>query len=666
MKNYLQLCRFVFIVMAVLIVSCQKDGSIIENPPIEDSIEAGSVIATLIQRAAIEDRSFDDFIDLADCLSINLPLTITVNDISITINDENDYNDVLALLANFNNKYDLEIVFPIVITLNDYTQIVINAEEELIPYVIACQEQGEDIPCIKFVFPISFSIYNIAFELIDTLVINSNEELYLFIENIQAGTLVSLNYPVLMELQNGEIIEANNNIELQEAIEAAALDCDIVEQTDFTCFNKLDYVLEVCIDAYSEAAFFDLSSIISSCDTDNEFTISYHYTEQDAITNQNAIPNPEEYTLASPFKDNTIYILVSATSNPGDFIIYELILIVFNCNDEICNEESLNIYLSECKWATNGSIPFVLDFNNGQITATLNENEQTGQYTTGTQIIISSGQEFTQYTINGFTGDFVVLNTTYEVGFCSEEYIAVHSINPEDSIAFTGMERDCDTGCDNPGIITNDLIIYIPFGEEAVELISGEQLNDEAITYTEDRAGNPNCAAAFTANGALIPITVTEENSLVTADAFSVSIWFQMANEDAGNLETFFQKGTTLNDGFSIGAYDLNTPLCFSENPPFSIWDNDWNQEVDVTWTNTDWHHLVITKTSNYYVQLWRDGILRNSQEGLDIGLEALTTYNLGNNLIGNLDDLRVYKRVLNPNEINALYELEADCFTCL
>jgi hypothetical protein len=107
-------------------------------------------------------------------------------------------------------------------------------------------------------------------------------------------------------------------------------------------------------------------------------------------------------------------------------------------------------------------------------------------------------------------------------------------------------------------------------------------------------------------------------------------------------------------------------PLCFSENPPFSIWDNDWNQEVDVTWTNTDWHHLVITKTSNYYVQLWRDGILRNSQEGLDIGLEALTTYNLGNNLIGNLDDLRVYKRVLNPNEINALYELEADCFTCL
>ncbi len=665
MKNYMQLCGILFVCAAMLLTSCQVEGTEIENPPLEDSIVPESELATLIQRAATEDRSFDDFIDLADCLSINLPFTIIVNEVSITISNENDYVEVIALLEKLNNNYNLEIVYPIVITLNDYTQIVINSEEELTPYVEDCVNQEENIPCIEFVFPISFSIYNIEFELIGTVIINSNEELYLFIENIQEGTLVSLNFPVSMALQDGDIIiEVNNNTELQEALEDADLNCNMDGQIDFSCFDAINDVLVTCVNASNETAYFNLFDAVSECNQNELFQISFHYTEEEALSNQNPIPNANEFALASPFLDNMIHIRVTSGVNPEEFRMYSNLLIVENCNDEICNIDELIVFLNECSWVTDGNTSFILEFNNGEVTASINGFAQTGKYTSDVFIIESSGHYFTQFTLSGFSGDFAVLNTVYEVGFCNEEQIQVHTLDPDIPLPFSILERDCAIGCDNPGFLTDDLIIYIPFGEEAVDLVSGEELDDGAITYTEDRAGNPSCAASFTGNG-IIPITVTDQNDLTSQDAFSVSIWFRMANEEGGDLETFFQKVNTTNEGFSIGVYDLNTPLCFAYDPPFSIWDTDWNEQVDVAWTNTDWHHLVIIKTQANVVQLWRDGILRNTQDGLDIGLETLS-YNLGNNLVGNLDDLRVYKRTLNENEISQLYNLEADCFTCL
>ena len=89
---------------------------------------------------------------------------------------------------------------------------------------------------------------------------------------------------------------------------------------------------------------------------------------------------------------------------------------------------------------------------------------------------------------------------------------------------------------------------------------------------------------------------------------------------------------------------------------------------MDVTWTNTDWHHLVVTVDESNTVKLYRDGILRNeiTNAVLDIGSTALNVYTLGQGFQGYLDDLRVYNSTLNPTEISQLYALEGDCYTCL
>ncbi|HLT34071.1 MAG TPA: LamG domain-containing protein, partial [Aquaticitalea sp.] len=146
------------------------------------------------------------------------------------------------------------------------------------------------------------------------------------------------------------------------------------------------------------------------------------------------------------------------------------------------------------------------------------------------------------------------------------------------------------------------------------------------------------------------------------------SLWFKMQNTEMANHEIFFQKGETVTEGFQIVAFDANTPLFSDSTYGYGLWDDDWNQQVDVVWDNTDWHHLVITVDSNNTVRLYRNGILRNSDENssIDIGTEPLQNYYIGQGFEGHLDDLRVYKRALSPNEVSELFNLSGDCYQCL
>ena len=221
---------------------------------------------------------------------------------------------------------------------------------------------------------------------------------------------------------------------------------------------------------------------------------------------------------------------------------------------------------------------------------------------------------------------------------------------------------DC---CDNPQLYLEDLVLYMPLAQYPIELISDYSIPSAVNESVTDRDNTQDCALNFNEQEDFT-IPVTSTNSIVQGEPFSISLWFKMQNEDPGNLEIMLQKGSSTSDGFQIGVFDLNSPLFYTNN--FSIWDNDWNTEVDVDWTNTDWHHLVLTVDNTNSVRLYRDGILRNESinSNLDIGSTSLSEYRIGQGLQGHLDDLRVYKRTLNPTEIQQLFALGGDCYTCL
>jgi len=753
-------------------LSCQEEANEETPPNQEETITPNSALANLMRYTSANDGSVDDIMDDSDCFTVNLPVTIIANGITLTIESLDDLSLLEEIFNASNTDVDgLEFLFPITIILNDYTEVNIESLEELEAFIEACITNENVIECVDFIYPMSFSIYNTDFQVIDTVTINNDYEMYIFLAGLengsQGGVLASLNFPVALMYVNGNTVEVNNNQELEEAINAANENCNVDCNLDLA---ELEYwLLECPVNAYTydnsgniidenfldfnqngdvivngtptvtEVGSWTLSEVnseyvliidglvtfdllngewsllscegdgiifsqdtgsgmitmeieqdcvespfncfqnvtVTACDYDNDgfavfdletlvfgsvicnvnYSASFHISITNAEVNINAIAQPEQYTNTSIAQ--LIYLRIEADN--GDFEIFEIQLDIEDCSNS-CTEQEIDAYLQDCIWNVvnfnddDHLIIYDFDFISDSVVVITGDGLAiTSIWSTSTS---GSGTiiEFSNVAgpnIQAITGSWLVV-------VCADNRIELEAINSTDTMI---MEQDC-TGCNNPGTLTNDLIIYMPFGNEVRDLIGGTVIND--FNLTEDRAGNTMCAASF--NGVVdFSIPVTAQNQIVQGDSFSISVWFKMQNTIAGDFEIFFRKPGNATVGFNLGVYDLNTPL-FADNLGTSLWDNDWNQEVDVNWENTDWHHLVVTVDSNNTVRLYRDGILRNIDENssFSIGSDPAGQYILGEGFQGHLDDLRVYRRTLSNNEVGDLYQLEADCFNCL
>jgi hypothetical protein len=224
---------FLFALFTLLsFTACQNEATEIDNPSNQETIVANSSLSGLMSRTTANFGATDDILDGASCFSVELPVTIIVSDITIVIETEADLEQLEDLFEDFIDDDDfLDFVFPITIIFSDYTELVIENEDQLEDFINDCDVDVDDdaIECVDFVYPISFSVFNSEFNLLDTVVLENDEALYEFLEDLEDeenAVIVSLNYPVTLEYANGETIEVTNNLELAEAIEAAGEDCD--------------------------------------------------------------------------------------------------------------------------------------------------------------------------------------------------------------------------------------------------------------------------------------------------------------------------------------------------------------------------------------------------------------------------------------------------------
>ncbi|MFV0572754.1 MAG: hypothetical protein ACK5M1_10040 [Xanthomarina gelatinilytica] len=226
--------KFFYLLIGVLFfifTSCQ-DEVIEETPPNEQEIiQPESNLANLMRYTSANEGSVDDLLDNSDCFTVNLPVTIVANGITLTIETLEDLNVLQAIFDTSNtDDDDLEFLFPITIILNDYTEVNIETVDALEDFIETCISDEDIIECADFVYPISFSIYNTNFQVIDTVVIDNDYELYIFLEGLDDDdngvVLVSLNFPVTIAYANGSTVEVNNNQALEEAINAADENCE--------------------------------------------------------------------------------------------------------------------------------------------------------------------------------------------------------------------------------------------------------------------------------------------------------------------------------------------------------------------------------------------------------------------------------------------------------
>ncbi len=254
MKTKLNLFLLLPFFALTMFTSCQDEVIEISEPNVEETFAADSNLASLMSKTSTKDGSSDNIIDRANCLSVHLPVTVVVNGLQIIIDSEEDFEVIEAIFDEFeDDNDDLEIVFPITIILSDYSEIVINNYDELEAFIAECSDENEhddDIECIDFQYPLTISVYNADFQVIDTITISSDEELHRFIRNLDGGLLASLNFPVTMVYADGSTVEVHNNSELERIIQDAEEACDEDDDydhndDDFTK-ERLDNLLVSC------------------------------------------------------------------------------------------------------------------------------------------------------------------------------------------------------------------------------------------------------------------------------------------------------------------------------------------------------------------------------------------------------------------------------------
>jgi len=254
MKNFFNNAIYAILLASVFnLISCSSEEPIDFKSNESETLTANSVISQLMERTVSNDGSHDNIVDGSSCFDIRLPYQVLINDLEITINSEDDLKFIEELFDAVDSDDDiLDIIFPIVVTMADYSELTINDISDLKEIAEKCVEGGndDDIECIDVIYPVTLFTYDINLEKTGSITILNDMEMRRFFAGLEENDLISIDFPVMFETFDGTKITANNNQELIDAIELAKETCDEDDDNDHNDddFTKesLDSLLVAC------------------------------------------------------------------------------------------------------------------------------------------------------------------------------------------------------------------------------------------------------------------------------------------------------------------------------------------------------------------------------------------------------------------------------------
>jgi hypothetical protein len=202
------------------------------------------------------------------------------------------------------------------------------------------------------------------------------------------------------------------------------------------------------------------------------------------------------------------------------------------------------------------------------------------------------------------------------------------------------------------------LIVHLKFDGDAYD--AGENGNHGSVmgntVLTTDRFGQADSAYGFDGNGdyILIPASPT----LQISDALSVAAWVYL--EDTGTYHCLAVQGTSFDTSGNWEIYiQSDGTLQLTKNNTTAYCRSDGAIDYG------NWHHVAVTfssGTARFYI----DGVLdsvkaqsdvafRMSSDWIKIGEREYAAG--GGDLLGKLDDVRIYNRPLSDLEIRSIFQ---------
>lgn len=202
--------------------------------------------------------------------------------------------------------------------------------------------------------------------------------------------------------------------------------------------------------------------------------------------------------------------------------------------------------------------------------------------------------------------------------------------------------------------IPTDYIAYYPFtGNTDDQSGNGRNLTNIGATLTPDRKSNPDSAYYFTTNDYMYRDANWQS---IIGNQFTITMWASVGgtNQFLLNIANYY----TGTNNSQVRLYHYNSFLRF---------------EVRDVSLNSSSAQLAISFSTLYFITVIRDGNnvfmslndSANDSGSTTLGVTESETlslgahHNLGGNgfyLTGDMDDIRIYNRVLSSDEITAIY----------
>lgn len=369
MKNVFKNFAFIGLLLSALfITSCQEEFEELPNPEEQSTLTASSSTSKLITDTCSKDGSYDNIVDGASCFAVQFPYSVNVNGLDITIDAIEDLQLIESVLDELDSDgNDLQIIFPIKITLSDYTEITINNKEELIAKAKECIEGGadDDIECIDFIYPIDVFSFNTSLEITSTTSVKSDKELRLFFAGLGDNDIVGLDFPITLEKYDGTKVTVNSNAELAAAIEDAKQMCDEDDDNDY---NDDDFN-EAQLDAY----LVDCTFLVKEVKRNNQyqtaqyFAYTMNFTADGTVEVYNSLGGIIDGTWSTSANDEGVLLSLEFNELVDfslEWFVYELedgriklfesdgdrIILKKDCNVVVSPVNTLTSLLKECNW----------------------------------------------------------------------------------------------------------------------------------------------------------------------------------------------------------------------------------------------------------------------------------------------------------------------------
>ncbi|WP_019036994.1 hypothetical protein [Psychroflexus tropicus] len=214
MKNY----NIIFLSCHFLFSSCYSDDEqIIESI---DTTHRSSELTSMIKSMTLHNASFDDHVDSTSCFSLVFPYDLSVNSEQIRVNS-------IQNLQMIDEADNIEILFPVNIVFFNYNEHEVRNTSELTLLTNSCENDFglEPNSCLNFEYPISIKQYNQSNTNFETLVLDSNIEVFRYLDTLHEDDVYEIEYPVALIGPDSETNKINSNSEFMSIYESSINSC---------------------------------------------------------------------------------------------------------------------------------------------------------------------------------------------------------------------------------------------------------------------------------------------------------------------------------------------------------------------------------------------------------------------------------------------------------